>query len=553
MENKRKHSEYKGLSNEELHKKVALLESENETLETQNKEIASHYETKNKEIINRYEEQFKEAARQYDYLLEQILLSKRARFGARSEKTLIGQMSIFDEAELFSDFEEVEEDSKEEAKEKKTTRKPKSKKFSLDDSTLRVEQIVHDLSDEDKLGYKLMGQSSKKLLVFKPAEWYIEEHIYPKYVKELDDGSSDIISGDQVSAVFKGSSITSSALASILSDKYQYGLPLYRLESKFKSYGINLSRQTLSNWCVQSSNLYLDLLVNRMHLHLLNEGIIHADETTVKVLHHQDGSDNKKSYMWVYRSGVHNIRPLLIYDYQPNRKAENPIEFLNGFKGYLQTDGYAAYDLVPNITRVGCLAHARRKFVETKDISDKSSFSYKYSTEIIKQMNYIFKLEKQKKILESNDFDTLRETEIKDALESLKTMLLKYSDEALPKSNFGKAIQYALNQFDSFEVVLKDSRLEFSNNAAERAIKPFVMGRKAWLFSNTTKGAKSSAAIYSVVQSAKENGLHIERYLTYVFDEMKGKTVNQEDQFDYLLPNSESLPEFVYQNKKRKS
>lgn len=531
MKNKRKYDKYKDVSKEELLKKVALLEFSVESLE----------------------EKLKEAALQYDHLLEQILLANRSRFSASSEKTSHNQMSIFDEAELFSEFEEVEVTIQENPKKTETKRKPKSKKFTLDESTLRVEKIIHDINDEEKIGYKPMGQTSKKLLVFQPAEWYLEEHIYLKYVKELEDGSSDILLSEPVNGVFKGSSITSSALANILCDKYLYGLPLYRLESKFKSYGINLSRQTLSNWCIQASDDYLDLLVDRMHNQLLSEDIIHADETTVKVLHHQDGSDNKKSFMWLYRSGMHNQRPLLIYDYQPNRKAVNPINFLSGFEGYLQTDGYSAYDQVPNITRVGCLAHARRKFVETKAVVAKNSKTYECSTKVINLMNYIFKLDKQKKSLSIEAFNNLRTTKITDALNNLKSMLQEYKLLSLSNSNFGKAIQYTLKQFDSFMVVLEDPRLEFSNNAAERAIKPFVMGRKAWLFSNTTKGAKSSSSIYSVVVSAKENGLHVERYLTYVFDEMQSTNISSSDQFDYLLPNSESLPDYLYQNSKRKS
>lgn len=288
-----------------------------------------------------------------------------------------------------------------------------------------------------------------------------------------------------------------------------------------------------------------------MRDHLLKEPILHADETTVQILNHQDGSTNKKSYMWLYRSGTSNKRPLLVYDYQPGRSHVYPQEFLKEYSGYLQSDGYQAYDKLIHAKRVGCLAHARRKFIEAKEVSSKDTEGFKIASELLRQLNRIMGLDKKAALLSLEDKQAQRNEKQKPILENFKQLLIENQVRVLDKSKLGQAIQYSLNQMASFERVLEDPRLEWTNNSAERAIKPFVMGRKAWLFSNTTRGAQSSAALYSIVQSALENKLHVERYLTYVLDEMTQKTITSKDQFDHLLPNSESLPEFTYQKTKQ--
>ena len=532
---------------------VALFSSTVDELSSENKQL----ETKNQKLsqsVLAYEAKLRQATQEYERLMEQVILAKKDRFGSKSEKTNSNQLNLFNEAELFSSEstnEERQEHPEEANKTIKKTPKPKQNHM-LDDANLRVEEIIHDLEETEKEGYECIGKETKKLLKYQPSEWFIEHHIYPKYRIDYEDGASDFKSVPIAPSLFSGSSITSSALAHIISLKYNLGLPLYRIERDLKAHDVNLSRQTLSNWSIRASEEYFSYLTLRMRDHLLKEPILHADETTVQILNHQDGSTNKKSYMWLYRSGTFNKRPLLIYDYQPGRSHVYPLEFLKEYGGYLQTDGYQAYDKLIHVKRVGCLAHARRRFIEAKEVSNKNTEGFKIASELLRQLNKIMALDKKTVLLSLEDKQAQRNEKQKPILENFKQLLIENKVKVLDKSKLGQAIQYSLNQMTSFERVLEDPRLEWTNNSAERAIKPFVMGRKAWLFSNTTRGAQSSAALYSIVVSALENKLHVERYLTYVLDEMAQKTITNEDQFDYLLPNSESLPEFCYQKPKNK-
>jgi transposase len=540
--------ELSSFNNELISKNHALSESLDstsasvETLSTENKEQSK--------TIAHYEAKLRQATQEYERLMEQIILAKKDRFGSKSEKSTTNQLNLFNEAYLFSseDLNEVE-DTQEETENKEPNKStPQGKqKHMLDDANLRSVEIIHDVSELEKEGYECIGKETKKLLKYQPSEWYIEHHIYPKYRVNTKDDTSEFISAPMVPSLFSGSPITSSALARIISLKYNLGLPLYRLERDLKAHDVRLSRQTLSNWSIKASEEYFSYLSLRMKEFLLKEPILHADETTVQVLNHQDGSTNKKSTMWVYRSGSFNPRPLLVYDYQPGRSHVYPLEFLKEYRGYLQSDGYQAYDKLIHAKRVGCIAHARRKFIEAKEVSNKDTEGFKMASTLLKQLNYIMSLDKKARLLSLEDKQIFRSEKQKPVLKYFKQLLIEYQVKVLDRSNLGKAIQYSLNQFESFERVFEDPRLEWTNNNAERAIKPFVMGRKAWLFSNTTRGAQSSASLYSIVQSALENKLHVERYLAYVLDEMTQKTITSEDQFDYLLPNSESLPDFCYQ------
>lgn len=528
---------------------VALFSSQIDELSSENKQL----ETKNQQLsqsILAYEAKLRQATQEYERLMEQVILAKKDRFGSKSEKSTSNQLNLFNEAELFSSesISEKLQEPQEEANKKKRSASKIKQNHMLDDAKLRVEEIIHDLSESEKEGYECVGKETKKLLKYQPSEWYVEHHIYPKYRLNTNHENSEFKSAPMAPSLFSGSSITSSALAHIISLKYNLALPLYRIERDFHAHDVNISRQTLSNWSIRASEEYFSYLVLRMREFLLKEPILHVDETTVQILNHQDGSTNKKSYMWLYRSGAYNSRPLLIYDYQPGRSHVYPLEFLKEYSGYLQSDGYQAYDKLIHVKRVGCLAHARRRFIEVKEVSNKGTEGFIMASTILKQINHIMALDKKASVLSLEEKQLFRLEKEKPSLDQFKQLLIQYQPMVLEKSHLGKAIAYSLNQFESFERVLENPRLEWTNNAAERAIKPFVMGRKAWLFSNTTRGAQSSAALYSIVQSALENKLHVERYLTYVLDEMAQKTITNENQFDYLLPNSVSLPDFCYQN-----
>ena len=310
---------------------------------------------------------------------------------------------------------------------------------------------------------------------------------------------------------------------------------------------VNLSRQTLSNWIMGAAN-ELELVNDFMRKKLIERDYIQADETTLKVID-DNGKDSKsKKYMWMYRSGG-CIAPIILYDYQRTRSSSCPREFLKGFSGYLQTDGYNGYNKVENIKRLYCLAHIRRKFYEV--IADLDDETLKKSRAII-GFNYcekLYSIEKELRTNYSNNEDYY-EKRNKIRLEQSSSILeefIQYTErelkDALPKSPLGRALDYAHKLLPSMRIFLEYGALEIDNNASERAIKPFVIGRKNWLFSNTSKGAKASALIYSIIETSKANGLIVEKYLVYLFDRIANCESIDDEFLDEIVPWANNLPE----------
>lgn len=342
--------------------------------------------------------------------------------------------------------------------------------------------------------------------------------------------------------VLKGSLASPSAIAYIMSQKYVDSMPLYRQEQQLSRLGIELSRQTMANWVLYGANKWLNLLYDRMHHHLLNHEVLHADETSLQVLNEPGRAAQTSSYMWLYRTGKEGP-PIVLYDYQKTRAGSNPTQFLSGFKGYLQVDGYSGYNLVKDVTLVGCWAHARRKFDEAlKALPDKKRSAPVVAKEGLDFCNRLFTIEKK---LSKVSYEKRYKERLVHSTPILDAFLAWLNDQAvkaLPKSAFGQAVTYCLNQWDKLVAFLKDGRLELDNNRAERSIKPFVIGRKNFLFSNTPRGAKASAIIYSMVETAKENDLNPFAYLTYLFEELPNINVEHPHALDELLPWSANIP-----------
>lgn len=469
-------------------------------------------------------------------------------YGKKSEKTkaLKDQLSlIFDEVEVTSSTDEELESELDDEKVVVTKKKQGRKKISESNANLEVVEIVHPMDELIEAGYEKIGEKTLEKYRYQPAKIWIDRHIYPVYQKELEDGCTDVKSLYEGHTFLKGSGASESLVASVINDKYAKSLPLYRIEQSFKDLKADISRQTMSNWLMLASRSYLTPLYECMKHQLLQCDILHADETTVKVINHQDGSDNQKSYMWLYRSGVTQPN-ILIYEYQPGRGQRYPKEFLEDFKGYLHSDGYEVYKNLDGTTQVGCLAHGRRKIVESLKSVIGETEGKRIGSTILKSINHIFSEDKKLSSLEYADRKTKRDETLKPLFDALKNQLSDANLKVLPSSVLGKAIQYNLNQFEIFQRVLLDGRLELTNNRAERGIKPFVIGRKNWMFSNTTRGAKESGIMYSIVQSAKENGLRVEPYLIHIFESMSQKTAYDPTYLDSLLPHSKSLPDHLY-------
>jgi len=293
----------------------------------------------------------------------------------------------------------------------------------------------------------------------------------------------------------------------------------------------------MANWMVKASTDWLEPIYERLRTELLKNEALHADETTVQVLREPGRKAVTESYMWLYRTGGDTLKPVALYNYQQTRSSSHPKRFLSGWKGYLHTDGYSGYHSLPDVIPVGCWAHMRRKFDEALKGMEPKEIENSAAGKGLDFCNRLFDLER--------DFKELTPAErLKARLELSRPIADRFfawigALNPLPKTLLGKAAHYALDQRKYLMNVYLDGRLELSNNRAERSIKPFVMGRKNWLFCNTPKGAHASSVIYSVIETAKENGLKPFEYLKFLFETMPNTTT---DKIDSLLPWSGSLP-----------
>src|SRR5690606_5061213 len=267
--------------------------------------------------------------------------------------------------------------------------------------------------------------------------------------------------------------------------------------------GIQLSRQTLANWTLAASERWLQRVYNRLHAHLLSRDILHADETTVQVLHEPGRSAQNTSYMWLYRSG-RDGPPIVLFDYQTTRAARHPQEFLSGFAGFLHVDGYAAYESLEGVTLVGCWAHARRGFDEAlKALPPSAKTGRSLAREGLEYGNRRVAIERTVKNAYQAERHARRLERSVQVLEAFRTWLDEQTPQTLPKSALGKAMAYCQKQWPKLTAFLQDGRLELDNSRAERSIKPFVIGRKNWLFANTPRGARARPGRYSSVEPAK--------------------------------------------------
>ena len=313
------------------------------------------------------------------------------------------------------------------------------------------------------------------------------------------------------------------------------GIPLYRQEQEWNRCGINLTRQTMSNWLIKATFDWLEPIYDVLKEILCTHKVLHVDETSLQVLREPDKPPESKSYMWLYRTSGDTNNPIVLYEYQPDRKAEHPKLFLKNFTGYLHTDGYDGYhDLSDTVKVVGCFAHSRRKFDEAmkgmpkKDQADSLAM-------IGKRFDKLFLLERDFSDLTAEERLQKRRELSKPVFDELYRWLNSLNPP--PKTGLTAAVVYMRNQREYLERYLEDGGLEISNNRAERSIKPFVIGRKNWLFANTPRGAKASAILYSIIETAKENCINPYEYLTYIFKNAPNWDIlHNPDFLDLLMP-----------------
>lgn len=343
--------------------------------------------------------------------------------------------------------------------------------------------------------------------------------------------------------VLAHSMASASSVAHVMMQKYSYALPLYRQEKEWQDLGIKLSRATLANWVIIAARDWLLPILKRMHEELLKELYIHSDETPVQVLNEKGRKNSAKSYMWLYASGKykpkHNIR---IFEYQPGRSGSYAKEFLKGFKGYLHTDAYSGYEKVEEVKHCLCWSHARRYFVDALP-SDLKDLAGTLGKEGIEKINQLFKIEKKLDAFSPEKRQKERLLQEKPLLQAFWSWIETNKGKVLPKSKLSQAMNYASANRKGLEAYLEDGRCNISNNLAENSIRPFIVGRKNWLFSGNPKGAEASAAVYSIIETCKANEIDANKYLIYLFEHLPNLPfLRQPELLDDYLPWSPEVP-----------
>ena len=487
-------------------------------------------------------------------LQEQVRLLQALRFLAASEKARPSQgeaqYSLFDEAEVAAPPAEAPSEADTAVVVASYTRAKKGRKPIAEDFP-RVE-IVHDIPEADKIcpcGCELtrIGEETSEKLDIVPAKIQVLRHIRPKYACRgcegvEDDGPTVKIAPMPPQLITQGV-VTPSLLAYTLTNKFVDSLPFYRQERMFERMGLDISRATLSGWALRAAKA-CEPLIELLYQEVRAGPIINLDETTVQVMKEPGRKDTSKSYMWVARGGPVK-HPVVLFQYDPGRGGKVAEEIVGNFKGFLQTDGYAGYTALgerEGIVHVGCLAHVRRKFVEVNKGCGKKR-TEGWAQTVLDLVSKVYHLEKQARAAEFGDEQilTMRQEQIRPILDKIKTVLVDRHPTTPPKSLLGRAISYALGQWPRIEAYLQDANLRPDNNLAENAIRPFAVGRKNWLFSGSPRGAKASAALYSLIETAKANGLNPAEYLLHIFERLPYATC--ETDYRALLPRGMSKNE----------
>ncbi len=471
------------------------------------------------------------------HLREQNELLRQRLFGRKSEQTVdpaSPQLAMFNEAESLAELPvEAEQDIAEEivtnTTKRRGTRKP------LPAELPRVEVIhtlpEHELSCTCGCRKHEIGEEISEQLEIVPMQIRVIKHIRKVYA--CRDCDATPVTADKPAQVLEKSLASPSVLAMLLTTKYVDGLPLHRFEKVLGRHGIDIPRQTLARWVIQCGER-LQPLVNLLRDQLLEHDVLHCDETRVQVLKEPDRDPGSQSWMWVQTGGP-PLRPVILFDYSTSRAQEVPLRLLAGFSGYLMTDDYAGYNAVAaqdGIERLACWAHARRKFVEAQKVQPKGKTGR--ADVALGLINKLYGIERELKAGDDTQRYQGRQQHSLPILAQLKNWLEKTQPQVTAQNALGKAVNYLASNWSRLQRYVEAGRLPIDNNAAERAIRPFVIGRKNWLFSDTPKGATASAQLYSLVETAKANGQEPYAYLRHILERLP--QVNNVEGYEALLP-----------------
>lgn len=506
------------------------------------------------------EMEISELRNELEWIKSQLKLAQKRMYGRSSEKVRPEQLSFFDEAELSADPEVREPDLEEvETVDEKKVSGTKKKKTRATKKIKCVSRTVyHDISDElkEKYGDRLRlitvdGDEREELIYHEPwMERVTHKRMVYAVTGETDENGRDvIIKSDIPKPLIDKSYASPELLAKIISEKYAYAKPLYRQQMSFEELGVPITRQTMSNWIIDVHELYFKTLTDHMYKVMINDlDYIMADETTVQVLREPGREASSKSYMWAYMSGRSESRQFILYDYEMDRKYERARTYLRGFSGTVGSDGYGAYDELEDVINARDWTHVRRKFQEVIDTAPKGSdirntFSYRLRGLISK----LFHIEKRLDPARMTYDEIMKERQEKSApiVNQFFTEIRETLPSIAPETRLANACAYALSFEDDLRRYLDDGRIDITTNAIERKMKAFTIGRKNWLFANTPGGAKASASIYSLVESAKMNDLIPERYIAYILRKLIEMDMSDQEALESVMPWAE-LPKELY-------
>lgn len=486
--------------------------------------------------------------------LQQIILNlQRAQFGQRSEKQRYvlddgtQQLSLFD---MQTETEETPapEPSPHSEKEIHVSGHSRKKKRTLEElcATLPVEERIVDLPDEEKANVNgqalvCIGQEYIRTeLVLERAKAKVVKHyrkVYADRQLEQETGYSEVFKPVMPPPLLAHSYASASVVTDVLMKKYVDAMPLYRQEQIWKRMGVELKRGTMANWVIQVADLYLRPFWKRIRSELLTQSTIHADETVIQVLKEKGKSATSESRMWVYSSAKRADIQLRCFEYQESRSGKWAQAFLKGFKGVLITDGYSGYNKVQEAERAGCWAHMRRKWLEA--MPEGADAKTCKAAEGYEFCNRLFELERQFEGLTAEERLIQRKEKSGPILEAYWKWLYTIPR---PTGKLKDAVTYAQNQKAHLSAFLEHGEIEISNNQVENAIRPFVVGRKGWLFADTPQGAEASAIIYSLMETAKANHLRLDDYLLHLLSLLPERAEQSKNfEIDDLLPWSEEM------------
>ena len=530
------------------------------------------HEAKN-DVIFQMQDRLDKLEHDYENLMEQIRLADQQCFGRHTEKLaeIAGQISLFNEAEACFD-DQIQEPSIDDVVDNalKPARRPKKKGQREEDlSGFPQEEIPHDVPAEklnDLFGegnYKSMPDEICWQLRFEPARWIAEKHIIKVYVGTDGVHQDEFLRGDHPYTLYRGSIATPSLLAGIINSKYVNSSPLDRTAREFQTNGLNLSKQTMSNWVVWAAERFFQPVYDLMKRTQLQAHVNQCDETPLEVIH--DGrAAGSKSYMWVHLTGELSPVPrIIVYEYQKTRHSDHPKEYYKNFRGVLMTDGLEQYHKLSReqegLINANCFAHARRHFANAIKAMGrgnaeavKASVAYK----ALIRIGAIYDLEGTLKNRSPQERLKERQTSIKPLVEEYFAWIkdIFRQELVLPKSETAKGLAYSINQEKYLKVFLTDGEVPIDDSASERALRNFTIGRKNWMTINTVRGAQASAVIYSITETARANGLNVYYYIRHLLEQLAWLIDDQgnieQSEPKPLMPWSKTLPADCYSKRR---